>query len=232
MNGIGESMDRKLVVFDWNGTLLSDTVASWKAANICLGFYGVAPISLQKYRETFHFPVIHFYRLNGCDVDEVLAKKNEANVIFQNAYEDLVKNARLRTGARDVLTWLKQREMPAIILSNYLTHRIEAQLNRLKIRDFFRDVSAHDDDGTKILEHTTKVDRLKDYMSKNGFQDAVIIGDSMEEPDIARVLNLTSVAITDGYITQKRLKEAKPTHIINNLRDLRSLLLQKCGLPD
>ncbi len=215
----------KLVVFDWNGTILSDTVPSWKAANICLEYYGAKPISLQKYRETFHFPIIHFYKLNGCDVDDVLARKEEAYTAFQGAYEKLSVNARTRRGARETLQWLKDNNFACIVLSNYLTHKIRAELKRLKIEHFFQDVSGHDD-GTEILQATSKLQRLSDYMVKRGYKpaDTVIIGDSMEEPDIARHLRLTSVGITDGYITGKRLREAKPDHIIQSLSELPPLL--------
>lgn len=230
---MGASRMHKLAVFDWNGTLLSDTVPSWKAANICLEFYGAPAISLRQYRETFHFPVIHFYRLNGCNVDDVLARKDEANTVFQSAYERLAARARTRTGARDLLTDLQRADVACIILSNYLTHRIEAQLSRLNIDPFFQYVSAHNDDGTKILEHTTKAERLSAYMVKRGYRpaDTVIIGDTMEEPEIGRHLGLTSIGITDGYISRERLRKAKPDHIVHNLRDIQPVLRQKWGLP-
>ncbi len=215
----------KLVVFDWNGTILSDTVPSWKAPNICLEYYGAKPISLQQYRETFHFPIIHFYKLNGCNVDDVLARKEEAYTAFQTAYEKLAVNARTRRGARETLQWLKDNNIACIILSNYLTHKIRDDLKRLKIGHFLQDVSGHDD-GTEILQATSKLQRLSSYMVKRGYrpQDTVIVGDSMEEPDIARYLGLTSVGITDGYITEKRLREADPGHIIQSLKEFPPLL--------
>jgi phosphoglycolate phosphatase-like HAD superfamily hydrolase len=216
----------KLIVFDWNGTILSDTVASWKAANVCLEFFGRSAITLQQYRETFHFPVIHFYKLNGCDVDDVLARKSEANILFQNAYETLAKNCRTRRGAREILTWLKLQNIDCIILSNYITARIEAHLDRLKIAPFFSYVSAHDDDGTTILQSTTKVQRLAGFMTARGYKpaDTIIIGDSAEEPDIARHLGLTSIGITEGYITRERLKQAKPDFIVSALAGIKTCL--------
>jgi phosphoglycolate phosphatase len=216
----------RLIVFDWNGTILSDTVASWKAANICLEFYGQPAITLQRYRETFHFPVIHFYTLNGCDVDLVLARKAEANILFQNAYETLAKNCRTRRSAREILEWLQVQNIDCIILSNYITERIKTHLKRLKIEKYFQYVSAHDDDGSTILQHTTKAQRLSDYMVKRGYkpEDTIIIGDSAEEPDIARHLGLTSIGITDGYITEKRLIKAKPGHIIRHLGEIKALV--------
>lgn len=222
---------KRLVVFDWNGTLLSDTVPSWKAANICLNYYGAPSISLQRYRETFHFPVIHFYKLNGCDVDDVLARKEEAYTAFQTAYEKFAVHARTRRGTREVLTWLQQQNIPAIILSNYLKAKIEEQLRRLKLRHFFTDISGHTD-GMKILQSTSKMERLSGYLTQHGYrpENIVIIGDSDEEPTLARHLSLTSIGITGGYITEKRLRAAKPDHIIHNLKELVSLFSDKTNL--
>ena len=43
------------------------------------------------------------------------------------------------------LQWLKDQNIHTIILSNYLTVKIEEQLERLKIRKFFDHVNGHDD---------------------------------------------------------------------------------------
>jgi phosphoglycolate phosphatase len=226
-------MKHKLVVFDWNGTLLSDTTASWQAANVCLEFYGKAPISRAHYLETFHFPVMHFYVKNGCSVDEILARKDEGNTLFHDTYEGLAQNCRTRRGAREILEWLRARDISCIILSNYLTEKIENHLRRLGIAGFFQHIDAHDDDGTTILQSTTKIERLSAFMIKRGYKpgDMVIIGDSMEEPDIGRHLGLTSVGITGGTISENRLRAARPDHIISHLQALGPLLAEKWGLP-
>lgn len=226
-------MKNKLIVFDWNGTLLSDTRASVAAGNVCLEFYGAQPISLRQYRETFNFPIMHFYKLNGLSVDEVLAKKEAANEIFQKAYEDLAKNARTRSGARDVLEWVQQKKMSCIILSNYRTERIKNHIKRLGIADFFDDVLAFGCDGSSIVEGTHKTERLTNYMATHNFkpEDVVIIGDSTEEPEIGRILGVSSIGITDGYITRSRLREARPDHVINNLKQIKPILENKWSLP-
>ena len=221
-------MTKKLIVFDWNGTLLSDTVPSWKAANICLKYYGAAPITLARYRQTFHFPVIHFYRLNNVDVDTVLARKDAAYSVFQGAYERFAQHARTRRGTRALLQWLGDQTIDAMILSNYVTPKIEQQLARLGIRSFFKHVSGHED-GMHILQNTSKQQRLADYLKAHSYEpkNVVIIGDSMEEPEIARHLGVTSIGITDGYINTARLREAKPDYIIDALPAMIDILKKK-----
>lgn len=222
-------MKHKLFVFDWNGTILADTRPSWRAGNECLKFYGAPPISLQRHRETFTFPIIPFYECNGVSAETVLARRDEGNEIFQKFYGCYAANARTRTNARDLLKHLNAKGVECIILSNYLTDKIHEHLERLKIDHYFSHVSAHDCGGLTILENTTKVQRLKHYMAEHGHtpEDTVIIGDTMEEPEIGRELGMTSIGITDGYITRKRLFDARPDYIVHRLGEIKTLGLLK-----
>ncbi len=225
-------MKNKLIVFDWNGTILSDTRPSVEAGNVCLEFYGAKAISLRKYRETFNFPILHFYKLNGLSVDHVLAKKDEANIVFQEAYEHLAKSARTRKGARSALDWIADQGMGCIILSNYRTEKIREHTKRLKLDRYFDDVQAFGCGGGSIVESTHKSERLTKYMAQHNYkpQDVVIVGDSAEEPEIARHLGITSIGITDGYITRARLRDASPDHIIHRLNEIPDLLINKWGI--
>lgn len=204
---------------------MADTAASWKAGNECLEFYGAKAISLKAHRDTFIFPILPFYELHGVSAEEVLARRDEGNAVFQGAYERLAASARTRHGARALLEHLKSQSAQCIILSNYRTDKINEHLDRLKIAHYFDYVSAHDCDGTTILQSTTKVLRLRDYMETHDHaaQDTVIIGDTMEEPEIGRALGITSVGITDGYISRKRLCEAAPDHVVHRLDEIKTL---------
>lgn len=225
---------RKLAIFDWNGTLIADTKLAWIASNACLDFYGVSPISLKRQRETFDFPIIHYYKRNGCDIDRVLETREQANEIFQTLYEKLATNVRTRRGARDLLEWLNAHEVTCIILSNYLTHRIEPQLDRLKLKKYFSYINANNCDGTTILSATNKLERLSEFMVKRGYSpvNAFIIGDSMEEPDIGRKLGITSIGITGGCISESRLSKARPDHTIHSLPQARTVISNLWGLPE
>lgn len=225
---------RKLAIFDWNGTLIADTRIAWMASNKCLEFYGKEAISFQRQLETFDFPIIHYYKNNDVNVDDVLRTKDEANEIFQTAYDALAARARTRRGTRDLLEWLKQHDIDCIILSNYLTVKIEAHLERLNIRHYFSTISANNCNGTSILSSTSKLERLSDYMIKRGYHadNAFIIGDSKEEPDIGRHMGVTSIGITGGCINKRRLRGAKPDHLIHTLSDTKDILSEKWDLPN
>lgn len=211
--------NKKLAVFDWNGTLLADTALGWQATLHCLDFYGVEHISLKQQRDIFDFPISLFYEALGCDMDHVIATKEESNAIFQEHYDRLSVNARTRLGARKLLEWLKERDVTCIILSNYIEDKLTMHLERLGLLDYFSTISANTCNGTSVFDKMNKHERLADYMSKHSVipDNTVIFGDSKEEPDIARKLDITSFGITGGCISDKRLRAAKPNHVITAL---------------
>lgn len=211
--------NKKLAIFDWNGTLLADTAIGWQATLPCLDFYGVPHITLKKQRELFDFPIIHFYKRVGCDMDKVIATKEESNAIFQEHYDRLAVNARTRQGTRKLLDWLKERDVTCIILSNYIENKLTAHLERLDLLDYFAHVSANTCNGTSVFDQMNKHERLSEFMIKRGYHPAntVIFGDSREEPDIGRRLGITSIGITNGCISERRLRKAKPDHVISAL---------------
>lgn len=221
--------DNKLVVFDWNGTILADTLPCWRASNACLEFFGAAPISLRQYRESCHFPVIHFYKLNGVAVDDVLKHQEGANEVFYKHYVAAASKARTRTGVRGLLKWLEQEDYARTILSNYVTHEIEKQLKRLDIARYFSHVCGNGHGGT-VLQHTTKTQRLSDYMLKRGYhaENTYLIGDSTEEPEIAHRLGLKCISLTGGYFSTPRLKAANPHFLVHNMQDVIEILKGEC----
>jgi phosphoglycolate phosphatase len=220
---------RKLIVFDWNGTILADTAASWRASNDCLEFFGRPAITLAQFKETVHFPVIHFYKLNGCDVDDVLARQAEANTLFYTSYRRYADKVRTREGVRGLLNWLENRNYDRTILSNYMKPEIEEQLARLKIDHFFSHVCGNLD-GQAVLHKTTKRERLAEFILKRGYEPShiTLIGDSTEEPEIARHLGMKSISLTGGYFSAARLKAAQPDFLVHSLKDVIEILKTEC----
>ena len=59
---------KKMIIFDWNGTLIDDVWLNLNAINGVLEKRGIKPITTEYYRENFQFPVSVFYKELGLDV--------------------------------------------------------------------------------------------------------------------------------------------------------------------
>jgi phosphoglycolate phosphatase-like HAD superfamily hydrolase len=207
----------KLVVFDWNGTLLSDTRACQEADSKVFKHFGLKELSLKRFRETFDIPLDKFYAANGLPEKMFWENLELIQNIYHEDYEERAKRCRSRAGARNLLKWLEGQGIESVILSNHTVKAIESQLNRLKLKDYFTAVLAN-------KEHTktgikSKQERLEEFMKgqKVKNKETMIVGDGPEEVNIGKRIGLKTVVISDGFCSLKRLKAKKPEHLVKRL---------------
>jgi phosphoglycolate phosphatase len=75
----------------------------------------------------------------------------------------------------------------------------------------------------------TKGERLRRYIEAKNLDasNALIIGDTVEEIEIARELGMGCIAITGGVNSESRLREKSPDHIIHSLQELKPILQER-----
>lgn len=215
----------KLVVFDWNGTLLDDTEIVLKAVNASeVKVLGIPPITLERYRDTYDAPLHLFYENLGISRETFDAKSAEIAAKFHPIYEPLAAHARTRPGTKKTLHQLKRLGISCVILSNHTVEGIYLQLSRLKLTDLFDAVLANG--GTEEMHRTSKQHRLESYLEENDINpsETIIVGDTVEEIRIGQNLGLRTVSITGGNNSEKRLRDAQPTAIIHTVPELNDVM--------
>jgi phosphoglycolate phosphatase-like HAD superfamily hydrolase len=214
----------KLVVFDWNGTLLADTQAIVEGANKEFAVLKRPPITVAQYREHYQIPLARYFKSFGITEEEHKAHSMEMAKAFHEYYEARVAKARTRRGTNEVLRELKKIGVSQVILSNHTLEGIYLQLERLKLAQYFDAVLANEViDGAHFKG---KKDRLIDYLSAHKIKStqAVIVGDTEEEVYIGRELGMKTVAITGGHNSTKRLIAVEPDFLINKIVDLSQII--------
>lgn len=221
-----------LAIFDWNGTLFDDIEANHVGANAALAALGKSSISLEKYRDTFDFPIIHFYKRNGIEIDNYLSDIKKANGAFFPIYEKLAAQCSARAHTAELLKWCNARRITTLILSNHTHESISENLERLGLDGHIDHISSNPHDNDIVLK-MNKQKRLEKFMAEHNFapEKAFIIGDSLEEPHIAKNLGLISFSITGGCISESRLREANPNHVIHKLTELKEILEKEWFIP-
>jgi phosphoglycolate phosphatase-like HAD superfamily hydrolase len=219
-------MKYKLAVFDWNGTLIDDTFANLAGANATFRHAGVPEVTLERYRDTMDFPVIHAYTRNGVDPDHYLANFEKYGDLFLTTYKEEAKKASLRQGAVEVLDALLDKGITTMILSNYVQHELEAQMASYHVHHKFKHICGNTAFNAQEHTRTTKLGRLQKLMDEHGYkpEDAFIIGDSLEEPEIAHHLGMMCVSVTWGCFSPERLRKSPTHHVIDDLAELPKIL--------
>lgn len=218
----------KLVVFDWNGTLLADTLACMDADNCVLNTFGGKQVDLRTYRETIIIPAIDFYVEHGCKREQLQKGSEKLGKVFHTFYEPRVVKARTRKNAHKLLKWLKDHNIDSTILSNHTVEGISFQLKRLQIEKYIKELLAN-----TILDSSmkkrNKTEKLLQYFEKSNLKssEVVIIGDSPEEIEMGKSISITTVAITNGYYSKRRLVLSNPDYVIDNLNELITIIKSK-----
>lgn len=220
-----------LAAFDWNGTLFDDTPATLIATNTCLSSFGIPAIDTHTMQENFSFPLIHFYERMGVAADDYLRRAEEEGSVYMKAYEAASVACSVMDGAFPLLQWLNANGVHCMVLSNHLQENLNHDVTRLGISPYMKTISGNETKAT-IAQGLSKQIRLEAYMEEHGFEadKTFIIGDSHEEPELAKRLGILGISISGGLLSAARLEKYKADHIIDHLDEVRPILESRWGL--
>lgn len=209
----------KLVVFDWNGTLIADTKAITDGVNEVLFNFTKKKITIKKYQENYCLPFSNFYVKFGIKMNKLIEGK--ITKMFHTYYENRACKLRTRSYVREVLDYLNKKSINCVLLSNHTQSGIKKQLKRLNLEHYFFEILAQGCDVNQFKQKP-KGERLNQFIKSNKYSknQVIIIGDTEEESYIAKDLGIKSVLITGGVSTVKRLKKSNPDYLIKNMKEI------------
>lgn len=216
------------MAFDWNGTIVADTEVTLRANNEVLKHFGFKPISLGQYRKHYDVPIRKYWISLGLDPNFFDQHAKEQERIFLSKFEPEEKRVRTRTGAKQILEYLKRQQIECLIFSNHIIPHIEARLEGLGIKKYFSKVLARPQHNRDHQHKKFKDQFLRDYIKakKLTMKEIVIVGDTVEEIEIAKNFGCHSVAITGGHNSTLRLKAMRPDFLIHNLTELKRIIIK------
>ena len=192
------------VIWDWNGTLLDDTQAALDTLNAMLAKRGGRRIAMDFYRDHFAFPVKPFYeaigvRLGNEDWD-ALARE------YHDIYAEQAKGLNAETFvALEYAKGKGARQAIVSALRQDLLSAITEELGVARYMDFIY--------GVDNLDGRSKVERAHELVAAMGVasQDAVLIGDSLHDKEVADAIGVRCVLCAQGSHAAWRLREVAPT---------------------
>src|ERR1051326_1329817 len=179
----------KLIAFDWNGTLISDTAICLKAENFAMESVGQKAMSMLTFKKYFDIPITKFWKDAG--FNEKIFRKHFAKIEdnFHKNYERLANKARTRSGAKEVLKWLEKNKILSVIYSNHNHPNILRQLIRLKIEKYIATIVARQEHDHSQLFQRYKAEKLHVYLTDKNIKprQVVSVGDTEEEIQIGKI---------------------------------------------
>lgn len=196
-----QNYETKLVIWDWNGTLLDDTALCFAIANEMRVKRGMPPLpDVDAYRAVFHFPVIDYYREMGYTFE---TESYEAvSVEFHAEYARRVHTCRLQPHAEETLAALAARGVRQVLLSATGEDRLYGQAALFGLPQYFEQIIGC----TNNLAHG-KADLAHALIEASGLapKQAMFIGDTDHDFSIASSIGCRCLLLARGHQLPARL---------------------------
>ena len=192
----------KVVLWDWNGTLLNDASILWQIFNEVVQSYGHSPVSFERYQEIYRHPAHLMYEDAGVDLlthsFEAVARR------WHDVYRVRVESAALHHDALIALESFKglgSRQMVLSALSETLLKEVVVSHG---INGFFEQVRGLSD----LFAHS-KVGVGKLLLEELGVAgaDVLMIGDSSHDAEVAQAIGSQCCLVARGSESRSRLEQ-------------------------
>jgi phosphoglycolate phosphatase len=204
----------KLIIWDWNGTLLNDVDACIQATNALLEKRKMQTLGFQAYRNVFAFPVIDYYKAIGFnfELESFAALADE----YIGHYRKTATTACLQEGAAEILYRFQLQGCRQIILSAMETTSLKKQIKSCGILHFFDDILGSDN-----IQAYGKIAIARDYFRKvENPSQGVVIGDTYHDYEVADALGCHCVLVKNGHQNLDRFDFGSKTLLMNSLPEL------------
>jgi len=207
-------LNKKHIVFDWNGTLIDDAWVFVDILNVLLKKRHLNQIDLNDYQEMFCFPLTDFYQNLGFDITPDAFNILKEDFVFEYKKRQFV--AHLFPDTLYALNNMKSHNMKLSILSASNQKILSTLMDFYSIGHFFTHVSGVDNYEAAGKENLGL--KLLKGLSKSR-SDIVMVGDTDLDYKVSQKLGIDCILIARGHQSYKRLS-ALNCPVVYSLMDL------------
>ena len=207
-------LNKKHIVFDWNGTLVDDAWIFVDILNSLLKKRNLNQIDLNKYQEMFCFPLTDFYQNLGFDVSPDAFNILKKDFVFE--YNKRQFAAHLFPDAVDTINKIKSHNVKLSILSASNQKILSSLMNFYSINHFFTHILGVDNYEAVGKEKLGL--KLLKFLGESR-SDIVMVGDTDLDYRVSQKLGIDCILISRGHQSYQRLS-VLDCPVIYSLTDL------------
>lgn len=219
-----EKQKKTCTLFDLDGTLTDPMLGITKCVQYALAAFGIQEPDLNKLTKFIGPPLIpafqEFYGADSETAEKMLLKYRERfstvglyeNRVYPGIPELLQK---LRAADRYIIALATSKPLP-------FAERI---LEHFNLKQYFNILSGATMDESRNTKEAVLAYALDILRQSDPDADAVMIGDRKFDVEAGKMLGIQTVGVLYGYGSQEEIKAAGPTHTVNTVTELQSVLL-------
>ena len=188
------------VIWDWNGTLFDDVDWCVSVIDSMLRKRQMRVLgSVEEYHKVFGFPIVDYYRRVGFDFREE-SFDELADEYIRLYHSERSGNCKLHENAEAVLEGLQERQIRQVILSASEVGNLMLQMSGFHIQHYFEEIL-----GLSDIYAASKIDVGRAYLSGKEICNAVLIGDTAHDFEVAKALGVECLLIARGHQSREQL---------------------------
>jgi len=207
----------KHVIWDWNGTILDDVELCVEVVNRLKAERGQPPISVERYRTIFGFPVERYYLDAGFDFSKEPFEK--VGKEWMDGYEKEKYACGLRAGVTEVLGEIFSSGTGQSVLSAYSQRPLEEAVEHYGLSRYFTSLC-----GLDTIYAPGKVALGKKLIKELGCGkgETLLIGDTEHDLETAEAIGADCVLLAGGHQSRERLVRTGAV-VLGGIRELLAL---------
>lgn len=208
----------KVIIWDFNGTLIDDIDAALASVNDMLIRRNLPEITYEQYASYVDTPIIKFYEHIFDDLYSM--DFNEIAVEFNEGYEKHLPQKPVMKNAEEVLKYFCTLDKLQTVISATHIDKVNRRLSEFGLTDYFDKILAHNN---LIAEDKTHL--AVKYFGDKGIkpEDAIVVGDCVADWQMAKALGCDCALTTQGHQSRKEFAETD-AFVIDSLLELKNLI--------
>lgn len=198
--------NNKIIVWDWNGTIVDDSFIFVEIMNDFLKDFGLKKISLRDYRKHFCFPVHDYYTSLGINLSEEDFRL--LSVSFIDKYKEKMFIPKLKKNILNVIRYLYNNGFSQFIVSAQEQKLLNRSVNFYGLKKYFNGVYGLDNNFA-----ISKLALAKNKLApKLGSESSLlVVGDTLHDLEMANYIKSSCCLVSWGHNSPSRLKRGGET---------------------
>ena len=210
--------DKTLIIFDWDGTLMDSIGLIVESMHIAGEAHGFRTTD-QAVKDIIGLSLMH-----GIEILYPQASNTQKLAIQQSYAEYYIPNSHRTpffTPIENMLLTLKQQDKQLAVATGTKRKGLDRVLEASASHHYFTITRCADESGSK--PDPQMLSDILDY-TKQSISQAVFIGDSIYDIQMANRLGMTSIAVNYGTASSSELAAEQPTYQVDTPQELVALL--------
>ncbi len=202
----------KMILFDWNGTLLDDTQMWFEAVKLTFKTFGAKAPSIDQFFRELEGDYFAIYQSRGINVS-----REKLNQVYESFYENMVTQVELNQNVMSTIRELSSRALLLGVITAQLQNLVIPLLQKFELLSYFPISEFH------VIDKSASINKL---LTRHAVPstECLYIGDTPSDVRAARKSGVKSVVMRNVSIPPDLIIASEPDYLIEDISELLKII--------